>query len=239
MNCGSGPFYPAMGGRLGSVYAAFLFVMLAAACSATPSARGTTPPASGGQVAVASPTANQPPTPSAIPSSSASPSTSPSASPSPVVHYTSRCAVSQLTLAWGGPTSEATGQHTLPLVLTNTSRTGCHLFGYPGISLIDANGRILPLQYVWGGDQMVTSSPPVMVEIAPAASAYIVTNKYRCDTSDYMHAVKARVIPPDDTAFLQVSLVNNVPMDYCGQGDPGSILHISPVEPSFQAASTY
>jgi hypothetical protein len=42
-----------------------------------------------------------------------------------------------------------------------------------------------------------------------------------------------------DTAFLQVSLVNNVPMDYCGQGDPGSILHISPVEPSFQAASAY
>lgn len=239
MNCGSGPFYRAMGGRLGSVGAAFLFAMLAAACSGTPTASRTTPPASGGQVLVGSPAGNQPPTPSATPSSSASPSTSPSASPSPVVHYPSRCAVSQLTLAWGGPTSEATGQDTLPLVLTNTSRTGCHLFGYPGISLIDANGRILPLQYVWGGDQMVTSSPPVMVEIAPGASAYIVTNKYRCDTSDYMHAVRARLIPPDDTAFLQVSIVNNVSMDYCGQGDPGSILHISPVEPSFQAASGY
>ena len=86
---------------------------------------------------------------------------------------------------------------------------------------------------------MVKSSPPVMKEIAPAGSAYIVTNKYRCDTSDYMHAVKAWVIPPDDTAFLQVSIVNNVSMDYCGQGDPGSTLHISPVEPSFQAASAY
>lgn len=239
MNWALGPFYRAMERRVGLAPAAFLLAMLVASCSGTPSAGRATPPASATPVVEGSPTANQPPTPNAVPPSSPSSSSSPNASPSPVVHYASRCAVSQLTLAWGGRTSEATGQHTLPLVLTNTSRTGCHLFGYPGISLIDANGRILPLQYVWGGDQMVTSSPPVLVEIAPAASAYIVTNKYRCDTSDYMQAVTARVIPPDDTASLQVSIVNNVAMDYCGQGDPGSILHISPVEPSFQAASAY
>ena len=224
--------------RLASPFAGLLCAVLAAACSGTQSATATPPP-SVGEVVAGSPVATLPPTPSAVPSSSASESTSSNPSPIPAVHYASRCSGSQLTLSWGGRTSEPTGQHTLPLVLTNKSRAGCHLFGYPGISLIDTSGRILPLQYVWGGDQVVTSSAPVMVELPPAASAYIVTNKYRCDTSEYMQAVSARVIPPDETAFLQVSILDNVAMDYCGQGDPGSILHISPVEPSLQAAEAY
>jgi hypothetical protein len=207
--------------------------VLTAGCNGTPTASRTTPSPSGGQAEVQS----TPPTPSPSATVTPSPGASATAAASPAVHYASRCAVSQLTLAWGGRTSEATQQETLPLILTNGSSSGCHLFGYPGIALVDANGRVLPLQYVWSGDQMVTSSPPVMVELPPGGSAYIVTNKNACETTDLMHGVTVRVIPPDDTASLQVSIVDNVGMDYCGAGDVGSILHISPVEPSLSAAA--
>ena len=128
--------------------------------------------------------------------------------------------------------SEPAGQHTLALTLGNKSDTGCFLFGYPGISLVDPAGHVLPLDYSWTGDQVVTSSPPVHVDVPPGGLAYVTVNKYRCDTADLMPAATVRLIPPDDFTALSVSIAGNVPMDYCGEGDPGSILHISPVEPS-------
>jgi hypothetical protein len=45
-----------------------------------------------------------------------------------------------------------------------------------------------------------------------------------------------RLIPPDDRPALQVSILDNVSMDYCGPGDPGSVVYVSPVEPTFDAA---
>jgi hypothetical protein len=101
---------------------------------------------------------------------------------------------------------------------------------------VDTAGRVLPLQYVWGGDQVVTSSKPVMVEVPAGGTAYVVVNKYRCDTTDLMQGAAVRIIPPDDRAFLQVSIADNVPMDYCGPGDPGSVVYVSPIEPTSDAA---
>src|SRR2546426_5962277 len=103
-------------------------------CSGSPGAIPVTPR----PTSQASPSASQStPTPSATPEASASSA----ASQSPSVHFARRCISSQLTLAWGGRFSEPTGQHTLPLTLTNSSHLGCHLFGYPGVSFVDAAGR--------------------------------------------------------------------------------------------------
>ena len=93
----------------------------------------------------------------------------------------------------------------------------------------------MPLRYVWGGDQVVTSSKPVMVDLPAGGTAYVLVNKYRCDTTDVMQGAAVRVIPPDERASLQVSIMDNVPMDYCGPGDPGSVVYVAPVEPSFDA----
>jgi len=101
---------------------------------------------------------------------------------------------------------------------------------------VDAAGRVLPLRYVWGSDQVVTSSRPVMVELPAGGTAYVVVNKYRCDTTDLMHGTAVRIIPPDEQAFLSIPITDNVPMDYCGPGDPGSMVYVSPVESSPGAA---
>jgi hypothetical protein len=64
----------------------------------------------------------------------------------------------------------------------------------------------------------------------------VVVNKYRCDMTDLMQGTVVRIIPPDDRTFLQVSIMDNVSMDYCGPGDPGSVVYVSPVEPTQNAA---
>ena len=202
--------------------------ILSAGCSGAPAAFGATPlPNRQGSVSASPSAATQSATPEVSVSATASASTP--------VHFASRCTSSQLTLGWGGRISEPTGQHTLSLTLTNSSRAGCHLFGYPGVSFVDPGGRVLPLRYIWGGDQVVTSSKPVMVDVPAGGTAYVLVNKYRCDTTDLMQGAAVRLIPPDERTFLQVSIMDNVPMDYCGPGDPGSIVYVSPVEPSFDA----
>ena len=202
--------------------------ILSAGCSGAPAAIGATPlPTRQGSVSASPSAATQSATPEVSVSATASASTP--------VHFASRCTSSQLTLGWGGRIGEPTGQHTLSLTLTNSSRAGCHLFGYPGVSFVDPGGRVLPLRYIWGGDQVVTSSKPVMVDVPAGGTAYVLVNKYRCDTTDLMQGAAVRLIPPDERTFLQVSIMDNVPMDYCGPGDPGSIVYVSPVEPSFDA----
>jgi len=164
------------------------------------------------------------------------PTSTPTSSPSATsIADNQRCSVGQLADTWGGRVSEPTGQHTLPLVITNTSNTGCYLSGYPNVAFVDNARRILPFQYERTGDQLVTSAPPNHVDIAPGASAYVTINKYRCDTTDLMQASEVILTPPDQASPRTVAIADNVPMDYCGPGDPGSIVHVSPVEPSYQA----
>lgn len=147
------------------------------------------------------------------------------------------CAPGDLALAWGGQVSEATGQHSLGLVLTNTSNVTCHLIGYPGISLIDSGGTALPLAYRRGGDQMVTSSTPENVNLPPRSAAYVLINQYRCDLGDKDTAAILRFIPPNTTSSLELRFdqIDSSVMAYCGPADPGSIIDISPVEPTARA----
>jgi hypothetical protein len=173
-----------------------------------------------------------PPTEAAT--ASATPAGSPLPSPSlTAAHlYAERCAGAQLRLALGTPVSEATGQRTVALTLTNTSQRACHLFGYPGISFVDASHRVLPFQYVHSGDQMITATPPVWVGLPPGAVAYASVNNYRCDMGDTMTAATVRLIAPDDTATLALSLDGARSVSWCGAGDPGSTVAVSPVEPA-------
>lgn len=146
------------------------------------------------------------------------------------------CTPGDLALTWGGAISEQTGQHTLGVDLTNTSEATCHLVGYPGISFVDATGSLLPLIYHRGGDAEVTSSLPQNVNLPARSTAYVLMNQYRCDLGDKQTATTLFLFPPNDMIALQLgfgSVHDDASiMHYCGLGDPGSIVDISPVEPT-------
>ncbi len=121
------------------------------------------------------------------------------------------------------------------LTVTNVGSVACYLFGYPGISLYDAQGVLLPLSYAWRGDQMVTSSPPGPVDLAVGATGFALINQNVCVGTQVADAATLRFIPPDDTGAL---VLDNPPggLTSCEPGDIGMTLDISPIEPSETAA---
>jgi len=168
----------------------------------------------------------------------ASPSRTPSASPSAELGmFTARCSAGQLALGiQGGMFSEPTGQHTVPLVISNISTSGCYLRGYPQVAFIDRAGHAIPFLYQTTGDQVVTSAPPGHVDLAPHGLAYVTVNKYRCDLGDVTQTSAVRLTPPGETASLDVAVTG---MPYCGPGDPGSIIQISPIAATQSATLSY
>lgn len=151
---------------------------------------------------------------------------------SPGAAIFSACAAADLELDHGGPISEATGQESRVLRLSNTSAEPCQLKGYPTIVLADNAGNQIPFVYRDGGDQMVTSEPPILVTLAPGKAAYMMFNKYRCDLGDKARATSVTVTVPGETTALSLSMGVYSNLPYCGPGDPGSVVEISPIEPT-------
>jgi Protein of unknown function (DUF4232) len=149
-----------------------------------------------------------------------------------------RCRPSQFRIANGAQVTPATGQNPLSIVLTNRNAKPCLVKGYPTVSLLDAHGRRLPFRVSHRGDQMVTSRPPVGVRVPPRRSAYFVLNKYRCDLGNLRVAKRMRVALPgiDTSARLTLAIPTYPVIAYCGRNDPGSVLTVSPVEPTLAAA---
>ena len=182
----------------------------------------------------------------ASPARSASAGTSAEFVASPVVATpettaaSNRCRSSDLELEAGPPVSEPTGQHTISLALINRSPSSCLLLGYPRLTLRDTSGEALPFEYRHQGDQVVTSAAPRQFELAPGASAYATLNKYRCDLGDQSLASSLQLQLPGDPTTLSLSLPSGLGVfGYCGAGDPGSIVSISPLEASFRATLSH
>jgi hypothetical protein len=168
-------------------------------------------------------------------------STTTTTSPSPtteVVMASIRCQPSGLRIGIGPPVSPETGEHPLLLTLTNEGRLACYLDGYPSIALYDANKVLLPLSYEWHGYQTIGPAPRRVV-LAPSHEAFVMVAKYRCDSGDKDTAVSLHLIPPDDTGSMTVSIQGLQDLSYCGPGDPGSELDISPVEPTAAATAAF
>ncbi len=148
------------------------------------------------------------------------------------------CRLQQLKLTIGPSLSEKTGQHTLVLVLTNREQNACLLDGYPTVALIDRRGAIVPFSIRHGGDQMVTSRLPTRVPVRPSRSAFVVFNKYRCDRRDlrFPRQLRLDLSTSNRPAYLSVGIPAWVHIGYCGNGDPGSTVTVSPFEPTLAAA---
>lgn len=155
------------------------------------------------------------------------------AAPAPVP-YGVTCQPAALRLAQGPRTSEATQQETLVLTLTNISAAGCDLDGYPGISLLTVAGRPLPFDIRWGGDQMLITAAPVLVPLAPGATAYLGINKNACVRHSYRAAHIFQVIPPGDYQALSFTKPHYPILDYCRAPDPGHAVDVTPVEPTLR-----
>jgi hypothetical protein len=147
------------------------------------------------------------------------------------------CRTSQFTVRFGPLVSEATGQHTITLRLINRGRRACVLFGYPKISVYDRAG-LIPFAITHGGDQMVTARRPRRVAVRHGRAAFVVLNHYRCDLGTLRTAAILRIGSGRVTQSGMAAIRMTDPdrkLDYCGRGDPGSTLAVSPFVPTPEA----
>jgi len=148
------------------------------------------------------------------------------------------CRMSQFALAFGPQISEETGQHTLALRLVNRGAKSCVVNGYPKVTSYDRAGPI-PFAIRHGGDQMITSQGPARVVVRPDRAAFVLLNHYRCDLGGLRSATTVRIGLPRARRVAAASIKITDPyrrLDYCGKGDPGSTLTVSPFEPTLGAA---
>jgi hypothetical protein len=147
------------------------------------------------------------------------------------------CSIQQFSVSIGPRISEATGQHTLAVRLTN-HRSACTLYGVPAMWFQDAHGRI-PFAVRRGTDQMIAAPYALPVQVRSKGSAWVVINHYRCDVGVKRAASVIR-IGLQDAAYREATTVkirNHYSMvDYCGKDDPGSIITVAPFEPTLTAA---
>jgi hypothetical protein len=133
---------------------------------------------------------------------------------------------------------EPTGRHTLVLTFTNRAKEPCGLDGYPVI-VVRSTVRALPFEMRQAGDEVVTGARPRPVRVEARGRAYVVIDKYRCDARDRGRARRVVVQVPGAKAGERLTVP--LPRDgsdfsFCGKGDPGSTISISPFEPSLTAA---
>jgi hypothetical protein len=155
------------------------------------------------------------------------------------------CRLSQFNVSVGPYVSEATGQHTLALRLANRGTQTCVFDGYPRVTLYNAASAI-PFVITYGGDQMISSRPPKPVVVRRGGHAFVVINKYRCDRGAVPGTGTRRIrissgTRAAETASITFGSLHTIPMpyripDFCGRGDPGSTLAVSPFVGTVRAA---
>jgi hypothetical protein len=154
------------------------------------------------------------------------------------------CRLSQFAVSVGPYVSEATGQHTLALRLAYRGSRTCVFDGYPRVTVYDAAGAI-PF-VITHRDQMISSRPPNPVVVRRGGRAFLVMNKYRCDRGPVAGTATRRIsissgTHPAGSASITFGGLRTIPLpyripDYCGAGDPGSTLAVSPFVGTVRAA---
>lgn len=124
----------------------------------------------------------------------------------------------------------ATGHVGVEIVLRNVSAVPCHLYGFPGLQMLDASGAALPTTTHWGGSFLFPALGPDLVGLGSGQRAsfdvaYIdlpIGNPPPPYQQACPEAATLVVIPPDDFTSLRVA----AKIAPC-QGD----LAVSPVVP--------
>jgi hypothetical protein len=123
--------------------------------------------------------------------------------------------------------------------LVNRSQRGCVVKGYPVIRLIDRQGNVQPFRIAHSGDQMVTDREPRTIRLRPGAAALVMLNQYRCDLGGITVSRELQLgLPGWRRAPLKVATGHHE-FTYCGRGDPGSVLHVSPIGARWRDVSAH
>jgi hypothetical protein len=111
----------------------------------------------------------------------------------------------------------------------------CVLSGYPIVRFTDRAGAAIAFRVSHTGDQMVTADHPRRVVVPRGGAAWVVLDKYRCDLGNRARvgeielqlagAERIGTVEPESAGWA-----------FCGRGDPGSTVHVSPFEPRLLAA---
>jgi hypothetical protein len=132
-----------------------------------------------------------------------------------------------------------TGTPGFVLRLRNRANHSCLLIRRPDLRLADAKG-VLPYRIayhrrcVWFCDRVRAKGVQTPTIIFRARrSVFVAFHQYRCDlgTKRVATRVRLRVRSP-----LVVRLPGSPLLGWCGAGDPGSVLDLSPFEPTPRAA---
>lgn len=130
-------------------------------------------------------------------------SPSPSASPSGSAQASaSRCVSAGLTLSVSDA-GGAAGTQFQSLALKNTSNRPCTVFGYPGASLLSANGTLIGQPATRN-----TSRTPQTITLAPGQSAFATLGFPNPGNFEpgkcAANATTLRIFPPEETQPLQI-----------------------------------
>jgi len=112
---------------------------------------------------------------------------------------TPMCATSQLTASLGGGDAGA-GNVYRYLLLTNHSRTTCHLTGFPGLSMLDANGTQIGVPAT---QERIGYSPVVLRPGESASDTIHTANRQTNSSTECLPtSVRLRIYPPGNKASL-------------------------------------
>jgi hypothetical protein len=145
--------------------------------------------------------------------------------------FSTTCRLSKFAVTPGPYWSEATGQHTLLLRLQNDGRRACAVSGFPRVIFNDRRGRI-PFLINHHGDQMILARRPRLITVRPGDAVWVALDKYRCDRGG-TRAPTTLLISSVAGNAARFAFKRTMPFayrtpDYCGEGDPGSIITVSP-----------
>lgn len=121
-----------------------------------------------------------------------------------------RCQPGQLSATFT-PLGAATGNVSTQIVFRNVSAVPCHLYGFPGLQMLDAAGAALPTTVDWGASYLFPALNPHLVGLAPAQAASFDLGYGDNPTGNppppYRQACPAAatlvIIPPDDFTSLR------------------------------------
>lgn len=180
-----------------------LSAIAVAGCSSSSSGGPpTSPPTNSGATTSASPSTS----PSATTSSSSTPRPTPSFSST--VQASHRCLTSELRLSLG-QAQGAAGSSIMPIVFTNTGTAACTLYGYPGVTFLDASGSQL------GSDATHDGAEAAVVTLAPNGTANAMLRmpdpgNYSAGGCQPAQSARLRVYPPGDFKPLTVAYATTV-----------------------------
>lgn len=153
----------------------------------------------------------------------------------PRANHVPPCRTDELRVSFGETIQPASGYSPIVVAFTNRSTKTCSIQGYLTVSLYDSAGATLPFTFGHRETQEITGAAPHLVLVAPGAAAFGALDKYRCDIHTDGEVTTARLTPPNGGGALVLDLHRGPVWGYCGMGDPGSFVALTPIESTWRA----